>query len=170
MSKLTISPIDELHNKAMALADEAYYARRKGTLEQLPTLYRQAFEYEKAAAMLLVNDYEAEPSRSVLFRSAASLLLNLPEISEADYRDAEQMIAFGLSGQPPAEIADELREVWGQIQQKYNIASKQAFRQKASNVLETVKSLLNTVKPSEEDKAWLASELESIEEGLRVSI
>ena len=56
MTKQIISPIDELHNKAMALADEAYYAKRKGETSDLQELYQQAFKYERAAAMLLVND------------------------------------------------------------------------------------------------------------------
>ena len=71
-----INPIDELHNKAMYLADEAFYAKRKGDMETTQKKYKAAFEYEKAAAMLLINSYETEPSRSVLFRSAACLLLN----------------------------------------------------------------------------------------------
>jgi len=58
------------------------------------------------AAMLLLNDYEIEPTRSVLFRSAACLALDFD-----DYREAERMIAFGLSGNPPLEILEELREL-----------------------------------------------------------
>ena len=47
----TINPIDELHNKAMHLADEAFYAKKKEDLETAQTKYKTAFEYEKAAAM-----------------------------------------------------------------------------------------------------------------------
>ncbi len=115
----TINPIDELHNKAMHLADEAFYAKKKEDLETAQAKYKAAFEYEKAAAMLLINSYETEPSRSVLFRSAACLLLNLPKPNPSDYREAERMIAFGLSGYPPAEIAVELRKVFEEVREKW---------------------------------------------------
>ncbi|MEM8528287.1 MAG: hypothetical protein AAGG68_26830 [Bacteroidota bacterium] len=169
MSKKNIAPIDELHNKAMALADEAYYARKKGEIDSLQTLYYQAFEYEKAAAMLLVNDYEAEPSRSVLFRSAASLLLNLPEISEADFRAAEQMIAFGLSGNPPAEIADELRDVWMQIKQKY-VSIHQSFQGQANTAFDKIKQLFSAADSSVESKTWLINELKKVNADLEIKI
>ena len=49
--------IDELHKKAMELADEAHFAKKKQALEKAQNKYLAAFEYEKAAAMLLVNEY-----------------------------------------------------------------------------------------------------------------
>ncbi len=107
--------IDELHQKAMELADEGFYAKKKGELEQAQSKYLAAFEYEKAAAMLLVNEYEKEPTRSVMFRSAACLLLNLPYPTENYFRLAERMVAYGLSGNPPEEIAEELREAWREL-------------------------------------------------------
>ncbi len=109
------SAIDELHDKAMELADEAYYAKKKDKLEEAQTKYLSAFEYEKSAAMLLVNDYAQEPTRSVLFRSAACLLLNLPFPTEQNFRQAERIVAYGLSGNPPKEIAEELREAWRKL-------------------------------------------------------
>lgn len=107
--------IDELHQKAMALADEAFYANGKGELETAQSKYLEAFEFEEAAAMLLVNEYSQEPTRSVLFRSAACLVLNLPFPSDEHFRQAERMVAFGLSGNPPEEIAEELRGAWREL-------------------------------------------------------
>ncbi len=107
--------VDELHQKAMTLAEEAHYAKRKNEVEKAQSKYLAAFEYEKEAAMLLVNEYEYEPTRSVLFRSAACLLLNLPAPSYKHFRQAEQMVAYGLSGNPPEEIAEELREAWQEL-------------------------------------------------------
>ena len=107
--------IDVLHQKSMELADEAFYAKKKQDLKIAQDQYLKAFEYEKAAAMLLVNEYAQEPSRSVLFRSAASLLLNLPFATGEHYRQAEKMVACGLSGNPPEEIASELREIWQEL-------------------------------------------------------
>ncbi|MCB0594336.1 MAG: hypothetical protein H6557_09250 [Lewinellaceae bacterium] len=107
--------INELHHKAMALADEAFYAKREGELEAAQSKYLEAFEFEKAAAMLLVNEYNQEPTRSVLFRSAACLMLNLPYPTNDHFRQSERMVAFGLSGNPPEEIAEELREAWREL-------------------------------------------------------
>jgi hypothetical protein len=45
-----------------------------------------------------------------MFRSAASLALNA-----GLFRDAERMVAIGLSGNPPEPIADELRNVYENI-------------------------------------------------------
>ncbi len=107
--------IDELHKKAMDLADEAFYANKKQDTKSAQAKYLAAFEYEKAAAMLLVNEYDQEPSRSVLFRSAACLLLNLPIPTGKHFRQAERMVAYGLSGNPPEEVAGELREAWREL-------------------------------------------------------
>jgi hypothetical protein len=114
MQNMSIA-IDELHQKAMELADEAFYAKKKQDDKSAQAKYLAAFEYEKAAAMLLVNEYDQEPSRSVLFRSAACLLLNLPIPTDKHFRQAERMVAYGLSGNPPEEIAEELREVWREL-------------------------------------------------------
>lgn len=114
MHDLSIA-IDELHQKAMNLADEAFYEKKNQKLESAQAKYLAAFEYEQAAAMLLVNEYEQEPTRSVLFRSAACLLLNLPNPKEEHFRQAERMVAHGLSGNPPEEVAEELREAWREL-------------------------------------------------------
>lgn len=106
-----LAPIDQLHNKSMELADFAFYANRKGEKGEAERYYREAFQYEKAAAMLLLNDYETEPSRSILFRSAACLLLNIPQPTQKDYREAERMAAFALAGNPPDGIIPELWEI-----------------------------------------------------------
>lgn len=107
--------INELHQKAMELADEAFHAKGQQDLDQAQTKYLAAFEYERAAAMLLINEYDQEPTRSVLFRSAACLLLNLPFPSNTHFRQSERMVAYGLSGNPPEDIAEELREAWREL-------------------------------------------------------
>jgi hypothetical protein len=71
---------------------------------------RQAFEQEAQAATLVVNDLDAEPTRSVLHRSAASLAIECGEL-----RAAERLIATALSGNPPPEIAEELKDLFIQI-------------------------------------------------------
>ena len=51
-------------------------------------------------------DGAVEPTQPVPFRSAATLALDCGELCEA-----ERLLAAALSGDPPAEIADELRDV-----------------------------------------------------------
>ncbi len=93
----------------MEIAERAYVARLKGDKEQAKNLSRQALDYESAAADLMAYT-SIEPTRSVLHRSAASLALNCDEL-----RLAEKLIAIGLAGDPPEEIAHELRELLMQV-------------------------------------------------------
>ncbi|RKZ92613.1 MAG: hypothetical protein DRR19_03745 [Candidatus Parabeggiatoa sp. nov. 1] len=102
-----VNEVNELHSKAMEIAQSAFVARIQGELDKVKQLSLKAYEYEREAAMRLLNDYDIEPTRSVLFRSAASLALNFE-----DYREAEKMIALGLLGNPPAEILEELTELF----------------------------------------------------------
>ena len=53
---------------------------------------------------------EAEPTRSVLHRSAASLAIDCD-----NFPAAEPLITIALSGNPPDEIADEPRDLFVQI-------------------------------------------------------
>jgi two-component SAPR family response regulator len=79
-----------LHIEAMRLAQEA------------DDLLRDAFEKEKEAALLLEEHTDFEPTRSVLFRSAASLAVQCGKVNEA-----EELVRKALKGKPPTEIAEE---------------------------------------------------------------
>lgn len=99
--------VSQLHREAMELSDSAERAAREGRLDESRALAREAMHLEAAAAELVENDFSLEPTRSVLLRSAASLALDCN-----DFRRAEQLIASGLRGSPPPEIADELRDLF----------------------------------------------------------
>jgi hypothetical protein len=71
---------------------------------------RSAFEQESQAAALVMDGVDAEPTRSVLHRSAAALAIDCGELQAA-----ERLIAKALSGNPPAEIAAELKDLFIQI-------------------------------------------------------
>ncbi|WP_035140259.1 hypothetical protein [Fischerella sp. PCC 9605] len=105
-----MSQIQELHNQAMDLAEAAFTAKLKGDLEQANQLTRQAFEKETQAARIIANQLNAEPTRSVLHRSAASLAIECGE-----FQIAERLIVTALSGNPPQEIAEELKDLFIQI-------------------------------------------------------
>ena len=71
----SMSQIQTLHQQAMDLAEAAAVARLRGASEQAAQLTRQAFEQETQAANLIASVLDAEPTRSVLHRSAASLAI-----------------------------------------------------------------------------------------------
>jgi hypothetical protein len=94
----------------MDLADQALAARRLGDHSSAELLFRQALEHERGAAELVADDGAVEPTRSVLFRSAATLALDCGEV-----REAERLVATALTGNPPFEIAEELRDLLEQV-------------------------------------------------------
>ena len=101
-----VSEINALHAQAMDAAGRAFYADVHGEYQSAETLFREAFELERRAALALLEDTNAEPTRSVLLRSAASLAVDCH-----DFREAERLVAIGLAGNPPTPISDELRDL-----------------------------------------------------------
>jgi hypothetical protein len=100
--------IAEKHSHAMDLAEQAFRlvsANSSGAIE----LFSKAYAIEREIADAIPALEENEPSRSIMYRSAASLALNA-----GLHRDAEIMVSQGLIGYPPEEIADELRDVFDQ--------------------------------------------------------
>jgi hypothetical protein len=101
-----MSEVRKLHDDAMSLAEMASVAKLRGGLEQAGKLLRQAYDEESKAAKLIIQEVSLEPTRSILFRSAASLAIDCNE-----FREAEKLIATALSGNPPTDIAEELRDL-----------------------------------------------------------
>jgi hypothetical protein len=98
--------VETLHQEAMELVDRAVLARQRGETETVMALSRSAFAKERAAADLVADQFDLEPTRSVLHRSAAVLAIECHQL-----RDAERLIARALAGNPPDDIADELRDL-----------------------------------------------------------
>lgn len=105
-----MTQVNVLHQEAMDLAELAQVAKLRGQVVQSHDLLRQAFIKESSAAALIANHWESEPTRSVLHRSAASLAIECGEFDTAN-----RLIATALSGNPPAEIAEELQDLFIQI-------------------------------------------------------
>ncbi|MEN0050320.1 MAG: hypothetical protein AAF806_24865 [Bacteroidota bacterium] len=110
--------INQQHEQAMQLAEEAFFAKRSKEIEKAKELYTSAFRLEREAALALVSDYEQEPTRSVLFQGAATLAL----ASEQEL-EAERMIRFALLGNPPKQIKQELYELLEELQEKKAVLS-----------------------------------------------
>ena len=73
-------------------------------------MYLQSLQEEREAAYAAHRLQVGEPTESVLYRSAASLAYTIK-----DYREAERLICMGLAGEPPEEIADELRSLYDTV-------------------------------------------------------
>lgn len=106
-----MSNLNEQHQQAMELAEQAFIARRRDDLATARSLAYSAFVLEKQAA----EQAHTEPTRSVLHRSAATLALDCGE-----YREAERLVAAALAGSPPQSIANELREVLDALYKAWN--------------------------------------------------
>jgi hypothetical protein len=98
--------VNALHDKAMDLAGKAFRADIHGEYATAESLFKEAFNLERRAALLVVDEPNAEPTRSVLLRSAATLAVDCHE-----FREAERLIAIALAGNPPSEIGEELRDL-----------------------------------------------------------
>ena len=93
----------ELHDSAMDFADEGDRLHRSGQHEAAIASFLRAMERDRLAA----ETETTEPSRGILFRSAAWLALEALEP-----REAERLAAAGLAAKDVnARTADELRAV-----------------------------------------------------------
>jgi len=98
--------INRRHEEAMDFAEMAFFARRRKEFNNYLKLIQRALNYEKAAARTLRYDFNVEPTRSVLYQSAAFLALNLDEFDEAN-----KLLNEAIEGNPPSIIANEIREL-----------------------------------------------------------
>lgn len=92
------------HHAAMEALDEADAAKRQKDDSRVKAAMRRAFVLEARAAAGVPHDLE--PTRSVLYRSAASIAVELGETIEA-----RRLASEGLRGEPPIEIKLELFQV-----------------------------------------------------------
>ena len=92
--------VRELHDKAMRLAQQA---SMHGELDQARSVAAEALVLERQAAELVENERSSEPTRSILYLSAASLALQAGQ-----YDDMRQLAREGLAGFPMARTIAEL--------------------------------------------------------------
>jgi len=98
--------IQELHRQAMDMVELALIHKYQGELDKADDLFRQAYDKEKESAEFFKTLLNEEPTRSVFYRSAASLALQCQE-----FREAERLIATAFSANLSVEIAQELRKL-----------------------------------------------------------
>jgi hypothetical protein len=102
--------IDSLHNKAMELAQKAFLVQKNGDEAEFIRLSKEAYSFEKQAAMLLVDKFDTEPNRAILFKSAAFLAYDAKE-----YKECMDMLINALSGEPDDIIKKELFDLYNEI-------------------------------------------------------
>ena len=103
-----MNAVDKFHDEAMEAVFFADQQRRRGNPERAKELFDQALESELKA--LGEMSEPVEPTYSVLHRSAGWLALdcNRPRL-------AEQLASKALAGNPHPRIAEELRDLFEQI-------------------------------------------------------
>jgi hypothetical protein len=111
-----MSNVRQLHDEAMKLAHLALVARHNQEWERAETLARQAYELEAQAAELVAEGPSSEPTRSILYRSAASLAYQCKE-----FAIAQRLIAKGLSGYPPPQVEQELKDLYEEINFEHHL-------------------------------------------------
>jgi hypothetical protein len=101
-----MNTISNIHDKAMAKIEQANKLLGKGQSAAYKTTLNEALALEKEAAYALLHDFDCEPTRSVLFRSAAAIAINAKY-----YSDAISLATEGLNGNPFTEIRKELSDL-----------------------------------------------------------
>jgi len=114
-----MSTVDELHEKAMDIAENAFKARKNKEYDTAKKLFQDALELEKDAANILPLEKSSEPTRSILYRSAAALAYHAEDFDVADW-----LIANGLSGYPPPEVKDELKDLYEDVNFRRHLSLK----------------------------------------------
>lgn len=105
-----MSKVRELHHAAMQWAEKAMVARRQNDKVLVIDYSEKAFRLEAEAAALIPNEKASEPTRSILYCSAASLAF------EAKcFKDAERLAIQGLAGFPSQRIETELKTIYEKV-------------------------------------------------------
>ena len=105
-----MSKINQLHDQAMDIAEKAFLAQQAGDKTAFIRLSKEAFLLEKTAAMALKDKAEAEPSRTILFKSAAFLAFDAQE-----YQACRDMITYTLLGRPDPSIKSEMKALFLEV-------------------------------------------------------
>lgn len=96
----------KLHEAAMSCSDAARMHRAEGNNNWARTLEEKALELETKAAEMLADRLDAEPTRSVLYRSAGWIAHGIGQLETA-----RELAGKGLAGNPPGWSRAELQEL-----------------------------------------------------------
>jgi hypothetical protein len=132
--------VTALHERAMEQAQAALTTADPRLAHQLS---RSAFEQEREAAESLAIELGQEPTRAILYRSAATLAVDCRDDAEA-----KRLAKEGLAGSPPADVEAELREILAKLEARTPSGSPVpgAFRAAVGHVLSSLVSALHVFK------------------------
>lgn len=105
-----MSRVRNLHNQALASANQAKEALSRGDAANAERFFLEASVHETAAAALISIAPENEPTRSILYLGAASFAWSGKALSEA-----ERLCAHGLAGFPQNSTRNELYKLLDEI-------------------------------------------------------
>jgi len=116
-----MNKIQQLHKKAMEFADLAEIGKTKrASAKEIEAFYAQAYLLEKKAALMMSPTTNFSVPKAYLIRSAAALAFRAK-----NYKEAEKMIALGLSENPPNEVVQQLKEIADLIKKTQPSTSKE---------------------------------------------
>ena len=120
-----------VHIEAMKFAQKAIVAEMEGNDKKAFELNEKAFVMEREAALSYLTS-TLEPTRSVLFRSAASLAMLCNR-----FQESKELILHGLDGNPPLAIMEELLGLHAEVTKK---ELDELFHQKRKELDEFMKA------------------------------
>jgi hypothetical protein len=103
---MNVKEVNKLHNEAMSWAEKAVVARQHNNNELAIAYSKKAFLLESDAAKLIPNEPSSEPTRSILYCSAAWLALNAN-----DFCNARIMALECLKGNPINYLRKQANEI-----------------------------------------------------------
>lgn len=105
--------VRELHNNAMLLLHQGIIYRHNGEDNTANKIYKEAFILESQAADLVSKKNNCEPTRSILYRSAAFLAYQANEFDHS-----LNLIDKCLSGSPNEKIKEEVRILYENLNKR----------------------------------------------------
>lgn len=141
-----MNDILNIHNEAMNLASMGDKMLKTGDANNAKALYAEAFDKERGVLNKLDDSNSSLIGRTVILRSAATLALQCGQ-----KREAERLIAKGLSEDLPESLTMELRELLQEVYEDEIDDSKSVCKITLPN---TDKSYLTSIISS---KGWIAN-------------
>lgn len=141
-----MNDILNIHNEAMNLASMGDKVLKTGDANKAKALYAEAFEKERGVLNKLDDSNSSLIGRTVILRSAATLALQCGQ-----KREAERLIAKGLSEDLPESLTMELRELLQEVYEDEIDDTKSVCKITLPN---TDKSYLTSIISS---KGWIAN-------------
>lgn len=105
-----MSEVKKLHSQAMDMYELCLLKKHSKDYNAYEKLLKQAYQQEKKAAFLLINKFDIEPTRGILFASAANMA-----IEAGEWVDARKLIGQGLAGDISQELDYELKDLLQRI-------------------------------------------------------